>query len=219
MLPRLLPTLLMLLIVSGCSLLSHDRNEIPECTSEACGAGESTNQARKNYYCYGDQQRQWHCSQAPDPARIATVIPNEVTPVLSPAPETIGLPSRTSASRPTEAVDPAMLDSQDQITDQDRASALLAFPESSYTIQLIAMRGLNPVLEYASQAGIERPMYTRIRSKGELWYVLLLGVYPDYASAEQARQEWIGTRILKVSPWVRKVGPLQEEIRLSQREG
>ncbi|MDA0790673.1 MAG: SPOR domain-containing protein [Proteobacteria bacterium] len=234
---RFLATLIALALVSGCSLsiFSRDRDREPECRSEACGSGQSSSRAQQKYYCYGDQARNWQCSQKPDTSRITTVIPDEAVPpttqALATREATLSLPS--PSSRPAQAdvtndadqagsagEAPGLLASPiaGPISDQDRATALLAFPESSYTIQLIAMRSLDPVQEYAASLGIDRPLYVRIRSNGELWYVLLLGVYPDHASAEEARQNWVGTRILKVSPWVRKVGPLQEEVRLSRRE-
>jgi septal ring-binding cell division protein DamX len=42
---------------------------------------------------------------------------------------------------------------------------------------------------------------------------LLLGIYPNKSAAEKAASDWIAAKNLKVKPWIRPLGPLQDAIR------
>ncbi|MFT6316882.1 MAG: hypothetical protein ACJAWG_001511 [Candidatus Azotimanducaceae bacterium] len=96
---------------------------------------------------------------------------------------------------------------------------LLSQPESFYTVQIITMRDEDDIIKYARLNGLQYPLYTRIANDGGIWYVLLLGVYPDVDTAQQAMTDWQRAKNLKVDPWVRQLGTLQASIRRAQQAG
>lgn len=95
---------------------------------------------------------------------------------------------------------------------------LLEAPAGHYTVQLIALRDRDAVMAYGHDNGLDDPLYAEISNEGTRWYVLLLGVYPNLASAEAAKNQWGRGKSLKVQPWIRRLGPLQDAIRLAKSE-
>ena len=224
-----LTLLLLISLLSACSWFGKD----DPCPDGQCEVDRVTN-AETRFYCYGTAERIWECEFNADDSRIVTVIPEGSTP-LPATTATVASAARVESvehvenvdsaeSRPS-AIPPAQTTpsraqpvTESQVTESDWSAALLAFPESSYTVQLIAMRQLDDVLTYADQVNVGRPLSSRIETEGQIWYVLLLGIYPDFETAETARTQWIGTRVLKVEPWVRKLAPLQTGILAAQAE-
>ena len=92
---------------------------------------------------------------------------------------------------------------------------ILSLPGDYFTVQLMAMKNEQKVLDYASDNGIENPLYVRILSQDVNWYVLLLGTYADQSAANDAKTDWAETRVLDVEPWTRRLSPLQDAIRLA----
>jgi septal ring-binding cell division protein DamX len=90
---------------------------------------------------------------------------------------------------------------------------ILSLPGDYFTVQLMAMKNEQKVLEYASDNGIEDPLYVNILSQDVNWYVLLLGAYPDQSTADNARVAWEESRDLEVEPWTRRLSTLQDAIR------
>ncbi len=214
---------LLSILLPGCTWLGGKE----DCIGAECEAsGKADNIDSATFYCYGTATREWSCGMEQDDSQIVTVIPagnTQATPPLAVAPV---VPSTLPATPPgagqgprnrgvTPLADPPVIDT----TESDKAAAVLAFPDTSYTVQIIAEQQLEALLTYAQQVGIQSPFYTRIMSEDEPWFVLLLGIYPDYATAEAARMQWVGTRTLKVAPWVRQLAPLQEAVRQSHSKG
>lgn len=92
------------------------------------------------------------------------------------------------------------------------ATSILQQPPGFYAVQLIALQDEYKILKYARDKGLKYPLYAQIQSKGRKSYVLLLGVYPDRLSASQARDAWIRSGNLSLTPWIRQLGPLQDAI-------
>ncbi|MBT3709377.1 MAG: hypothetical protein HOG19_08035 [Gammaproteobacteria bacterium] len=95
----------------------------------------------------------------------------------------------------------------------EQNNSLLEQPADYYTIQLIALPQQSEVMEYAETNGITAPLTALINSQGTPWHVLLLGIYPNKSAAEKAASDWIAAKNLKVQPWIRPLGPLQDAIR------
>ena len=190
--------------LSGCSWFRSEE-DCPDCNIEINAGLDS----KERFYCYGTQDRTWDCDQQKDDGKVATIMPKavmakpiETMVLMPPAPITESNPIVFIETPDVQQTTPGAID-------------LLDAPADSYTVQLIAMRRLDPVLDYAKQVGVDEPLYSGIINHGEPWYVLLLGIYRGHASAVEAKDSWIGTRVLKVDPWVRKLGPLQDAIRLT----
>jgi septal ring-binding cell division protein DamX len=185
---------LTLACVSGCSWFgsSEDSN-----TNINISAVEQV-----KHYCYGTKDKRWECEEQPSPTKINTEFNDPARNKEPSAPAT----SLTSNKKPAVATEFA-------------SNKLLSAPGSAYTVQLIAMKNLKPVLAYAKKVGIEEPLLATVLDNDQVWHLLLLGIYDNPQSANASKDLWIGTRVLKVEPWVRKLGPLQEAIEryLSER--
>jgi septal ring-binding cell division protein DamX len=84
-------------------------------------------------------------------------------------------------------------------------------PASYYTIQVIASVDVDRVYKFAEQNQLSIRYVVPTQRDGVTWHVLLLDVYPDYASAQAAMQEVAST--LPTKPWIRKVGSVQKLLR------
>jgi septal ring-binding cell division protein DamX len=150
---------------------------------------------------------------------ITTVVPSENQPVAPPTPIEVLLQQtpltmlQATGTREINAIkDPAESTEMSSATGSDE---VLSLPGDYFTVQLIAMKNEQKVLEYATDNGIENPLYVRILSQDINWYVLLLGTYADQSAANDAKADWEETRVLEVKPWTRRLSPLQDAIRLA----
>ena len=85
---------------------------------------------------------------------------------------------------------------------------ILAMPITHYTVQLFATVDIDRVYKFAEQNQISTRYVVPTARDGIIWYVLLLDVYPDYATAKAAMQDISPS--LKTQPWVRSIGSLQK---------
>jgi len=205
---------LSLFVLGGCSWFQQE-DDCPDCNIELNKGLD----AQESYYCYGKQDRTWDCQTRQDESKAVAISPRESKPArteVRPPPSPISESVRRTV--PVETAVTYPIEPPGEIPDAGVPGTinLLDAPADSFTVQLIAMRQLDPVLNYASQVGIDEPLYSMIINQGQPWYVLLLGIYEDQSSAVQAKDNWIGTRVLKVDPWVRKLGPLQDAMRLTE---
>lgn len=203
---QLLTLLVLVSLASGCSWFGGSDDNTLESTRNA--AMDTQSNTAPDWYCYGNAERDWDCSQQPQPGKI-TVINARAGSAEPAPPPAVPASGITAARMPAPTPAPA---EKDPVT-------LLELPEDHYAVQLIAMQDVTRVKEYASSNGIENPIIVTTRDQGRDWHVLLLGTYDELENAEQAKREWEGTRLLKVKPWIRKLGPLQESMRVAQAQG
>ncbi|XOV82249.1 MAG: SPOR domain-containing protein [bacterium] len=90
--------------------------------------------------------------------------------------------------------------------------ALLDLPASYYAVQLVAVSSKEDLEYFAERHQIRGMSAARTLSQGQLFYVLLLGVYENYDDAEQAINS-LGPPFDEARPWIRPVGSLQRDIR------
>lgn len=132
---------------------------------------------------------------------VAETTPLPQVPVTEPAPA----PLRQAKPEPTT---PKILPGEQS----PFAEEVLDSPSGHYAVQLIALRDLSGIIEYANLNGITDPLYVKIRNDQTDWYILLLGIYPERTLAESARRDWQTAKVLRVQPWIRQLGGLQEAI-------
>ncbi len=217
------------------------------CTGENCEAESllDNRETKQNWYCYGTtKEADWDCQNEPDQTKIvpitnetrsapmetsiwpaATVVDQSlaevtVAPVTDTQPSDLA-PSSVAdslAADSTAAVDDALEASTGPTTS---TSNILDQPANYYTVQLIAMKEELNILNYARLNGLDDPLYVQIIAEGAPWYVLLLDIYPDQATADLAKDQWVRAKSLKVVPWIRRLGPLQDAIRqvMDENEG
>jgi septal ring-binding cell division protein DamX len=231
-----LGTILMtIMFLSSCSWFGGTfGKDDADCPAGACDDPNTTEQTgTEAWYCYGvEKDRSWDCGRNEQPEKITSIDPSAARkappPILPPAAnEVADIKESESAAEATSTVPatPITLPITQPVESVSVVSPsgseqggkyILEQPADSYTVQLIAMQEEGSVLTYASHNGIDAPLYARIESKDADWFVLLLGTYTNRQSAEEAKDSWESTRTLKIRPWVRNLGPLQDAIRLAQ---
>ena len=84
----------------------------------------------------------------------------------------------------------------------------MEMPGSHYAIQLIAMKTSEELDEFVRRHGLDGTLATRVERQGELYYVLLLGVYEVLREAEDAKAG-LPTALRDAEPWIRPLSSLQ----------
>ncbi len=92
---------------------------------------------------------------------------------------------------------------------------IFALPADYFVLQLMADRQEQEIVAALERLALPEATYGRILSNDEVWYVLIAGIYPDRASAQQA-QSRLDLTNLPVEPWIRSLGSLQNAIRRFQ---
>ena len=154
------------------------------------------------------------------PATVAPGVPAATQPeptapvaaapeVREPAPEPKAKPQPSIQAPKPQATtpSPAGLTSQEQ--------AILGWPASSYTIQLLGVSTEKAARDYiAAQSNRNNLLLFKSRRQGRDWFVVVTG---RYASNQLARQAIAGLPASQreAGPWPREVGAIQQEIRAS----
>ena len=229
-------TTILITLLTGCSwagsLAGSWFKGDEDCSGGDCGRtrteSASTSASTETYHCYGTLDRSWQCSIDADESKIIAIIPTGSEPsealvrtAAAPAVEPVETPLPPPGSaeiHDTASPVPDIIerDTRTVFIESDRTAAILASAETAFTVQFIALQQLEQLFGYARKIGLENAQYTRVEKDGDQWYVLLLGIYPDFETAETALQQWSSTRELQAEPWIRNLAPLQESIRLLQ---
>ncbi len=86
---------------------------------------------------------------------------------------------------------------------------LSAQPNASYTIQLLSTPDREKALNFGSTLGNQHPTaIIPFHHKGATWYKVVLGHYPDHASAKQAMQQ-LPLKAWKTDGWPQRIGDLR----------
>jgi len=89
------------------------------------------------------------------------------------------------------------------------APSLRDLPRDLYTVQLVAMKDRAELEAFVRDSGIPELSGARVENDGQIFYALLLGIFPDRAAAERAaaaRPE----ALKNYDPWIRPLGSLQD---------
>jgi len=84
------------------------------------------------------------------------------------------------------------------------------YPDDSYAVQLIALQSIQEALDFANEYGLATPMMARIRSQGNDWFIIILGIYDTMDEAQAAGADWQSAHDPGSKPWIRPVGPLKQ---------
>lgn len=163
----------------------------------------------------------WDCDN--DPLKVANPIPDRRPPSM-PAPAAPIPPSATSAATtPDFALDPlpagepapsppasagAVPDYQRLAYQPGQPVSLLELPANYYVVQLTAMRSAAELEAFFRELQLEGLSAAQIERDGDLFYVLLLGVYENFATAERAATD-LPSPLDQFDPWIRRLGTLQ----------
>lgn len=92
------------------------------------------------------------------------------------------------------------------------AEQILALPANYYAVQLAAFRRRDEVLAYIRAHDLGDPAYGRLRRGGEVWFVVLYGVWATKSEAQSAVAA-LPAHLRSPAPWVRRLGDLQQAIK------
>ena len=109
-------------------------------------------------------------------------------------------PSPSRVANKTEPVISAQIDSQ--------AQSLEDLPGDYWAVQLIALKSQKELREFMRSTQLDELSGAMIKVKDRTWYVALLGVYEDRASAERAAAERPAV-LQRYEPYIRSVASLQ----------
>ncbi len=106
--------------------------------------------------------------------------------------------------------EPAPMEVEPVVAEQPMMAdgSLMDVPAGYYTVQLMASVDLDRVYRFADQNQLSTKYVVPTLRDGVTWHVLLLDVYPDYASAVAGKDEIAG--LLTTQPWIRKVSSVQK---------
>ena len=94
----------------------------------------------------------------------------------------------------------------------DTPIPLREVPPDYYVVQLLAVQTKEALEHYAARKDLRGLPAARIERDGRLFYVLLLGVYPDRERARIAASS-LPAEFSGLDPWVRSVDSLQQAMR------
>lgn len=94
----------------------------------------------------------------------------------------------------------------------DGVESLLAMPASGYAVQLISLPSREMADEFTAIHYLPDAITLALARDEELYYVVLLGVFPTFDEAEQASHQ-LPESLADTTPWIRPLKSVQDGIR------
>jgi len=180
----------------------------------ACGASESSPWTKKSSPWEQQRPQQAQRSSIDAEAPAAASYKEELAAVDQSLQE-------VELNYQSEAVDsvvpeeePAVVETTENAPVADAVSAedeVLNQPADYYTVQLMASVDIDRAYKFAEKYQLDSRYIVATHRGDTIWYVLLLGIYPDYSTAK-AEMSAVADG-LKTTPWVRKLGGIQKLMR------
>ena len=198
-----------IIVLSSCSLWPWRSEKTGTCLDDgSCQNEDPLAQELRGgtWYCYGsDRDQPWDCSQNLNDQKIVS-IPTE-QPLQQQSRKQPN--ERIAMQINEEQTDTIKLGNQSPNNEQQSTTDLSSFPDDSYAVQLTALQSRGAVEDFINKHNIKDPQIATIRSQGNDWYVVLLGIYDDINEAKAIASEWQATKNPSSEPWVRTLGPLK----------
>lgn len=217
-----MPKLALFIVLGALSGCGGDRTSAGP-LGQAAGEG--------NWFCeMAENGEDWDCIQdaelarSPKPTRLPGPKPTdqpapdepgpvaaaEVTGLIGMAPPEAPSSVATPMTDEATAPEPIQVDS-DTDTEVDAGTELLDLPASHYALQVLAMSSASQLQDFIASNELAGAVTARVERNGELYYVLLLGVYDTLELAEQASLE-LPAPLHSNEAWIRSVGSLQNAV-------
>lgn len=217
--------ILMVTLVASCSWWPFGSQRTGNCLDD--GTCEGANPFEEQlvggtWYCYGvARDEPWDCSQEEDPNKVVAV--NDEPPPGAPVAVTNDFPDFELPENEASVSRAEMTFNEDEITSGTKsrepeppapaANFLDAYSDDAWAIQLIALQSRDEVESFVAGHQLSDPKYVQIESGGAIWYVLILDVFEDRASADSAAEVWETENNPSSRPWVRPVRSLKAAAR------
>lgn len=107
----------------------------------------------------------------------------------------------------TQFEEPMMFEEPAPMEQAPADGDIMSLPSNYYAVQVMASVDIDRVYKFAERNQLSVRYVVPTMRDGVTWHVLLLDVYPDYASAKAGVAEVAG--LLPTKPWIRKVGSIQ----------
>ena len=91
------------------------------------------------------------------------------------------------------------------------ATSLMDLPADHYAVQILAMANVEQLEDFIAANQLDDALTARVERNGELYHVLLLGVYETLGLAEQASLD-LPAPLANSEPWIRSVGSIQNAV-------
>lgn len=181
----------------------------------------------RDWYCEPGSEGGWRCAANDDGAAQRSVAevaptppsPQDSTPSRSPERESVPSPEPQPAppvpAQPRSA--PAELPLYRQLAHSLDDTPLLDLPPSYYALQLFAAGTREGAEAVAVRSGLRGMAGARVDRDGEVFHVLLVGVYASKERAERALAS-LPASVRAMNPWVRRLGGLQEAMRRAAQQ-
>lgn len=93
---------------------------------------------------------------------------------------------------------------------------VLNLPARFYTLQLLAVKDKQKLIDFVRKNAIEQPIYLSIANQETEFHILLAGIFENFEDA--ANQSISLANNTQVQPWVRQLGALQNALADTQKE-
>ena len=206
-----------LALTAGCRSGTTDPIPNPSAVAEEdanwfCGSGDENGE----WACVRDQELDNAAPAQPASSAPAVDAPEPRTAAQIPAPPPARPEAATPAPAPPDAAPPDAAPPgaapREHAYRPDRPVPLTEVPPDYYVVQLVALGTKEALEEYAARKALQGMSAARVERNGRLFYVLLLGVYPDRQAADDAAAN-LPPEFGEFDPWVRRVESLQQAIR------
>jgi hypothetical protein len=145
----------------------------------------------------------------PPPLENAVAAQDAVAPQNAVAPEREAAPQPDMPQETDQAPEIAVLETDVAPRTAATPGSFLNMPAEFYAVQLMAMPSRERLEAYIREHNLTDMSATRIARAGELYYVLILGVYETRELAETASRD-VPPPLDEREPWIRSLGNLQD---------
>ena len=171
----------------------------------------------RDWYCEPGSEGGWRCAANDDGAAqrsMAEVAPTPPPQGIDSEPEPLPEPQPAPPvpAQPQPRPAPAELPLYRQLAHSLDDTPLLDLPASYYALQLFATGTREGAEAVAVRSGLRGMAGARVERDGEVFHVLLVGVYASKERAERALAS-LPASVRAMNPWVRRLGGLQEAMR------
>lgn len=137
------------------------------------------------------------------------------TQLASPAAPAVSAPAPAPVTAPQPADDPALPLYRQLAYQSDSARQLTELPSEFYALQLFAMSSQEELAQFVNNRQLQGMTTARVERNGELFYVLIAGIYENSEAAERAALS-IEAEFDVFKPWVRPLRTLQSAVRRAE---